>query len=322
MRTGKPTSALVRWHGPWGQRFPAVPDAARFHVVLSGTCHLLPEDGGPAVALHAGDVLFMPRGHGYTLAADPSATVAEPHCAPSDGDPHLLVTDADGEPDGAGPVTVTLCGGYRLDTDNAHPLLRELPDVVRLSGSVPGVAEAVTLLAREARSRPGPRGPHDNGPDNGPGHGLGLGTDTLVPALLDVLLLYILRSQYEGSARRRGGWSRALSDSDPGIGAALTAMHREPQRPWTVATLASRAGMSRAAFARRFHELVGRPPLGYLTWWRMTTAARLLRTTDSSLAQLAAGSGYASEYAFAHAFKRAHGIPPGRYRGIRRDQRD
>ncbi|MFZ3471754.1 AraC family transcriptional regulator [Streptomyces sp. 4.24] len=312
MRTGQPTSALVRWHAPWGQRFPAVPGAAGFQVVLSGSCHLLPEDGGTTVELRAGDVLFMPHGNGYTLLDAPDSAVAEPSCdavAGPGGGP-VLVSDTVGEP-GAGPVTVTLCGGYRLDAELAHPLLRELPAVVRLSGGpdgVPGVAEAVALLAREADPARA-----------------GLGADTLVPALLDVLLLYVLRAHYEhggpgggagaGRGAGAGGWAGALAD--PGIGAALTAMHREPQRPWTVASLGTRAGMSRAAFARRFHDLVGRPPLAYLTWWRMTTAARLLRTTDAPLAALAAGSGYASEYAFAHAFKRAYGIPPGRYRAAR-----
>ncbi|MGW6707041.1 AraC family transcriptional regulator [Streptomyces sp. NPDC054956] len=320
MRTGRPTSALVRWHAPWGQRFPAVPGSAGFQVVLSGSCHLVTEDGGPALELGAGDVLFMPHGHGYTLLGSSGAAVAEPRCDLVDGPGGpVLVSDTVGEP-GGGPETVTLCGGYRLDAEHAHPLLRELPAVLRLSGGpdgVPGVAEAVALLAREAA-------PDRTAP------GAGLGADTLVPALLDVLLLYVLRAHYEGggaggdsgagadagsgagTGAGSGGWAGALAD--PGIGAALTAMHREPHLPWTVASLGTRAGMSRAAFARRFHGLVGRPPLAYLTWWRMTTAARLLRTTDAPLATLATGSGYASEYAFAHAFKRAYGIPPGRYR--------
>ena len=75
-----------------------------------------------------------------------------------------------------------------------------------------------------------------------------------------------------------------------------------------------RAGLSRAAFARRFHALVGVPPLAYLTHWRMSTAARLLRESDLSLATVAARIGYGSEFAFAKAFKRAHGHAPGGYR--------
>lgn len=95
---------------------------------------------------------------------------------------------------------------------------------------------------------------------------------------------------------------------------ALDAMHRDPAAPWTVATLATEAGLSRAAFARRFTALVGQPPLGYLTWWRMTTAARLLKTTDAPLRAVASQVGYVSEFAFAHAFKRTHHTAPGKYR--------
>ncbi|MCJ0867895.1 AraC family transcriptional regulator [Streptomyces sp. AP-93] len=303
MRTGRPTSALVRWHAPWGQRFPAVPGSAGFQVVLSGSC-LLATASEP-VRLNAGDVLFLPHGHGYTLLGEPSAEPAEPRWEP-DREPALLVRDTVGEP-GAGPVTVTLCGGYRIEAEHAHPLLRELPEVLHLPGGQPGAAEAVALLAREAQEP-------------------GLGTDTLLPALLDVLLLYVLRAHVGGVSGPGGaageagrtGWAAALVD--PAVGAALAAIHAEPDRPWTVASLGARAGLSRAAFARRFHERVGQPPLAYLTWWRMTTAARLLRTTDTPLSVLAARSGYTSEYSFAHAFKRTYGIPPGRYRGGRRDE--
>ncbi|WUD86198.1 helix-turn-helix transcriptional regulator [Streptomyces sp. NBC_00503] len=81
-----------------------------------------------------------------------------------------------------------------------------------------------------------------------------------------------------------------------------------------MAALAAEAGLSRAAFARRFAALVGRPPLGYLTWWRMTTAARLLRASKAPLRSIAVQVGYASEFAFADAFKRMYGMPPGAYR--------
>ncbi|MCK2238837.1 helix-turn-helix transcriptional regulator [Crossiella sp. S99.2] len=91
-------------------------------------------------------------------------------------------------------------------------------------------------------------------------------------------------------------------------------MHQNPAHPWTVAKLAAEARLSRAPFARRFTTLVGQPPLTYLTWWRMTTAARLLRTSADPLTSIAARVGYTSEFAFATAFKRAFGTPPGRYR--------
>jgi len=73
-------------------------------------------------------------------------------------------------------------------------------------------------------------------------------------------------------------WATAFTD--PAVAAALEAMHREPAHPWTVASLAALAGLARAPFAKRFTDLTGGPPMRYLTWWRMTTAARLLRTTQ------------------------------------------
>ena len=67
-------------------------------------------------------------------------------------------------------------------------------------------------------------------------------------------------------------------------------------------------------FAERFTALVGRPPLAYLTWWRMTMAAKLLRAADDPLSIVARACGYSSEFAFAKAFKREYGVAPGQYR--------
>ena len=83
---------------------------------------------------------------------------------------------------------------------------------------------------------------------------------------------------------------------------------------WTVEELGRRAGLSRAAFARRFTALVGQPPLGYLTWWRLAQAAQLLRHSDTPVQTIAQRTGYTSEFAFAKAFKREYAVAPGRYR--------
>ena len=98
------------------------------------------------------------------------------------------------------------------------------------------------------------------------------------------------------------------------IGPVLRAMHAEPGRPWTVVTLAKVAGASRAAFARRFTALVGEPPLAYLTSWRMTLAADLLRRQGTSVASVASQVGYADGFAFSSAFKRVRGVSPSAYR--------
>lgn len=209
------------------------------------------------------------------------------------GDPEHGGTD-----DGGGPVVELLCGKYRLDRARAHPLMAELPEVVHLrgrAGAHPELRAAVDLLAREVT-------------DDRPGAPLAL------PSLLDLLLVYMVRAWLAEAST--GAWSAALSD--PVTTAALRALHHAPSAPWTNARLATEAGVSRATLARRFTSLVGRPPMAYLTWWRLTLAATRLRDTDASLATVARESGYASPYALSHAFSREFGVTPGRYRhGVR-----
>ncbi|WP_219463974.1 AraC family transcriptional regulator [Nonomuraea rhizosphaerae] len=293
MRTGRPRSARVEWHAPWGQRFPAVPGSAGFQVVLQGSAWLLPPGGDP-VAMGVGDVVFFPHGHGWAMADSPGTPVAEPACDPLEE----LETFASASVPGPGAATVLLCGGYRLDPGRAHPLLRDLPDVIHLParlGRHPELRAAVDLLGGEIGD---PR----------------LGADTAVSSLLDVLLLYILRAWFDAAPEhcQVTGWAAALAD--PAISAALDAIHRDPAHPWTVQALGARAGLSRAAFSRRFTALVGQPPLAYVTWWRLATAARLLRESEGALGEISARVGYTSEFAFANAFKREYGTAPGRYR--------
>lgn len=237
-----------------------------------------------ALLLHGGGHVLAdgPVTTAMALASDP--TVPD-RCEPGAGAAH----------DTAGPATVTLCGAYELAPAGSHPLLHDLPEVVHLrTGDRTELKAAVDLLGAElARPR--------------------LGTDGLVPALLDMLLLYALRTWFEEQPPEgRTGGVAALHD--PAVALALDAIHQAPEQPWTVAALAGLGGLSRAPFARRFTALAGQSPIRYLTWWRMTTAARLLRDTDAPLTVVAADVGYQSEFAFAVAFKRQYGTAPGRYR--------
>ncbi|NUT96631.1 MAG: AraC family transcriptional regulator [Saccharothrix sp.] len=184
---------------------------------------------------------------------------------------------------GTGPALL-LCGAYLLD--RPHPLLADLPTFVHVTAR--GRLAAAICLLRAELDQPG------------------TGADAAVKALVDMLLLYVLRTWFEDHP------SPVLHDT--AITKALHAIHHSPQAPWTVQSLGGEAGLSRAAFAKRFTDLVGQPPLAYLTWWRMTTAAKLLRDTDAPLGALAARTGYTSEFAFSKAFKRAHGVAPGEYR--------
>jgi AraC-like DNA-binding protein len=278
MRTGHPHAARTQPVAPWGVRFPAQ-DGAGFHAVLHGAAFLIPAHGAP-VAIAAGDVVFLPHGLGHAIADTPTTPLVE------------FGRMAAGP--GTGSRTEMLCGAYRLDRSRTHPLVAELPDVVHLrAGRHPALRGALDLLSAEAGTAPG--------------------ADAAASALLDLLLVYIVRAWYdEQPAGTATGWSAALGD--PAVAEALRAIHSRPERPWTVQSLAALVGLSRAPFARRFTETVGSPPLTYLTWWRMTTAARLLRESDRPLRAVAARTGYVSEFAFARAFKREFGVAPGRYR--------
>ncbi|GIF62445.1 AraC family transcriptional regulator [Asanoa ishikariensis] len=288
LRTGRPRSARVAFAAPWAQEFAPVPGAAGFQVILRGSCWLVPP-AGPPVPLAEGDVLFRPHGRGHVLADHPDSRPLGPACDALGPYPARSVVDV------AEPAVVTLCGAYELDPARTHPLLHDLPEVVHLPGERSELRACVDLLAAELDR---PR----------------LGTDAIVPALLDTLLLLILRACLDTAVADTParGWSAALSD--PVVATAIQAVHRSPQTQWTVAGLAAEAGLSRAPFAARFARLVGQPPLRYLTCWRMTLAAGLLRDGDAPLAEIAATVGYGSEFAFAAAFKRQFGAAPGRWR--------
>lgn len=294
MRVGNTRSARTEVRAPWGLRFPAV-GGATFHVVLRGRCWLLPGGGAQPVRLGPGDTVFMRNGDAHGLADDPGTPLRD--FVPSGWTPTTTIGRVD--VDGPGAPALLICGAYQLARSRPHPLLGDLPDVLVLPTAEtprPGLPALVEQLCAELeQARPG--------------------RDGIVPALVDAMLLLILRAWMDDCAARDSapaGWAGALTD--PAVANALTELHAEPARPWTVAALGSRAGLSRSAFAQRFTALVGQPPLTYLAWWRMTIAGRLLRESNQPLSAIAQKVGYSSEFAFAKAFKREYGLAPGRYR--------
>ncbi|GAA3260388.1 AraC family transcriptional regulator [Streptomyces lavendulae] len=298
VRIGRPSSDRVRISGRWCARF-APYEGAGFHVVLQGGCWLLP-DGGAPVALAAGDAVLLPHGAGHVIADGPADAEAVARAVPfEEAVARRRGREADlgsGPGDGPGPVEM-LCGKYRLDRSRTHPLMAELPQVVHLPnrvGAHPELRSAIDLLGREMdERRPG--------------------ACIAVPSLLDLLLVYMIRSWVvaEGTP---GTWPAVLGD--PVASAALRALHSDPAAAWTTERLAAEAGVSRPTLARRFTSLVGRPPMAYLTWWRLNLAATLLRDSDDPLATVARRVGYATPYALSHAFNREFGTTPGRYRTL------
>lgn len=139
-----------------------------------------------------------------------------------------------------------------------------------------------------------------------------MGADLIVPQLVDTLLVFVVRRWLEQQPLEGAGWLGALRD--PQIGRALALIHEAPGHRWTVEALALEAAMSRATFARRFATLVGESPHAYVTRWRMSLAAKLLRTTSSSAEEIATQVGYESPTAFSGAFRRHLFVSPGHYR--------
>jgi AraC-like DNA-binding protein len=286
-RTGPATFAHADLVSPWGMRFERG-NKIGFHVVLRGACYLR-AGRGESMRLEAGGVAILPRGWTHTLSDAPNRPAVPYHLVPRQP---VASTAVDAS------LTRLFCGGYPLDRTHGIALVSFLPPVIyapRDSGSNgQQTARLLELLVNEVRSS---------------------GSDSLAVAdrLADALFLSIIRGWVEKQAEYPRGWVAGFRD--PHTARALRLMHDHPGRQWTVGTLARGAGLSRPAFARKFRELIGQSPLEYLTEWRMTLAARLLRDTDRMLADIAAESGYSSAFAFSKAFKRWRGMSPSRYRG-------
>ncbi|MEU8333759.1 AraC family transcriptional regulator [Micromonospora sp. NPDC048839] len=134
------------------------------------------------------------------------------------------------------------------------------------------------------------------------------GRQVVLDRLLDWLLVCTVRDWFDQPEAEAPGWYRALGDDT--VGPVLRAMHDAPGRPWSLASLAAQAGVSRSTLATRFTALVGEPPLTYLTDWRMTLAADMLAESTATVAAVARHLGYADAFGFSAAFKRVHGMSP------------
>ncbi|MEN0130258.1 MAG: AraC family transcriptional regulator, partial [Brevundimonas sp.] len=263
--------------GPWAVDMPAFGDCVSFHVVTAGECWVEVE-GAPPVRLVAGDLALVPHGRGHVLRSAPGV----PSLGPVDQLPQEFVSEhysvlRQGE---HGERTDLICGVLSIDGPAARMLLELLPPVVLVPGGAaqPWVASTVGLMAAElAATRPG--------------------GEAVTTRLADILVIQAIREWVEGQSSTTG-WLGALRD--PQLGAAVAAIHRAPALPWTVASLAREAAMSRSAFAARFTEIVGVPAMQYVTAWRMHVATDLLAAGEP-VARVAGATGYDSEASFGRA---------------------
>jgi AraC-like DNA-binding protein len=292
--------------GRWALSFPGH-QHLKIGAVVAGQCWLIPDQAAPQ-HLTAGDCYLLVSSHPYTAASDDPASSAVPlsPVLASTVLPSPWPTPAyyQATPDDPGR-TILISGSLSFDDTAAALLLDRLPPVSRIAAGSPQasvVAPALQLLAAETAGTAGTAGTAP-------------GSDLMRKQLTCILFIQVLRALLETgetSGPASPGWLAALRD--PQIGVALTLIHQDPARRWTVAELAAAVGLSRSSFALRFRTLVGLPPLDYLVRWRIQLAARALRSTDRTVAAIGASLGYSSESAFSNAFKRVRGQPPSRYR--------
>lgn len=284
--------AVSELGAPWGIEIPALPDTVVFHLVTAG--ELVLEVDGESLRMVAGDMALVPTGAGHVILDAPGSEATPlfdlPRVELGERYERLSIP-------GPGPTCEVVCGAVSFSGLGVARLLRSLPPVLPAGSGTDAawMRAAFDVIGSESR-HPRP------------------GSDVVTARLADILVVQVVRSWLESGAQDRG-WVAGLRD--PQIGKALAAFHGEPGAPWTLASLATEAGMSRSAFADRFRDTLGEPVMAYVTAWRMDLAARLVRERGLSLARVAERVGYQSEAAFNRAFRRAHGMTPGAF--ARRD---
>lgn len=256
-------------------------------------------DTDPPLQIRAGDCVLLRGPDHYTVADDPAT---EPRvfigpgqtCSSADGvdlseQMRLGVRTWGNSPDGP---TLLLTGTYTGEGEVSLALLRGLPPMVSVERSQLETPLIALLAAEAVKDAPG--------------------QEAVLDRILDLLLVALLRAWFSRPEAQAPAWYRA--SGDPVVGTALKLIHHNPAHPWTVAGLAREVGLSRAALARRFQELVGEPPISYLTGWRIALAADLLVEPGQTIGSVAAQLGYSTPYALSTAFKRVRGISPREYR--------
>ncbi|WP_027660093.1 AraC family transcriptional regulator [Salinispora fenicalii] len=282
---------------PWSI---AIRDEAPLTLValVRGDAWVAPEEG-TAVRLTPGDTAIV-RGPAPYLIADDLSTAPQAvirpgqRCTGPDGRELSGMSEWGVRTWGNsvdGP-TMLLTGTYPMWGEVSQRLLTALPPLLVVPGDS-WDSPLIPLLADEiVKDDPG--------------------QEAVLDRLLDLLLIAVLREWFARPGAEPPGWYQAHSDSV--VGPALRMLHHDPARPWTVAALAAETGVSRAALARRFTALVGEPPMSYLTGWRLSLAADLLREPDATVGAVARQVGYGSSFALSTAFKRRRGVSPRAHR--------
>jgi AraC-like DNA-binding protein len=283
---------------PWAMRIEDEAPLTLVAVARGGVAIVLDGEADP-LRLGPGDVVIVRGPDHYVVADDPTtppSVVIHPgqRCTTLHGDDLALSMDLGVRTWGNSErgATALLTGTYEGHSEVSKRLLDVLPRAVVVRAT-DWDSPLVDLLAADIAED-------------------GAGQAVVLDRLLDLLLVAVVRLWLTREGGEAPAWWRA--EHDPVVGKALRLLTNNPSEPWTVANLASASGVSRAAFARRFNELVGEPPIAFLTSWRLALAADLLREPEMTIGAVARRVGYSSPYALSAAFKRAYGMSPKQHR--------
>ncbi|WP_404962532.1 AraC family transcriptional regulator [Streptomyces sp. 147326] len=284
---------------PWSLR---VEDRAPLSVVtmVHGEAWLVPALGSP-VMIRPGDVAVVRGPEPYTVADCQDTPVQitvgpEQRCSTEEGEDvtetmALGVRTWGDDFQDAGSA-VMLSGTYQAPSEIGRRLLSALPTILVRPAEAADTTLVALLASEISKDEPG--------------------QEIVLDRLLDLLLIGVLRTWLAAPGSGAPSWYRA--QSDPVVGPALRLLHENPAHGWTVEELALKVGVSRASMARRFTDVVGEPPVAYLTGWRLALAADLLREPDATIATVARRVGYSSAFALSTAFKRVRGMSPQEFR--------
>lgn len=293
---------VFEFSAPWGVCIAGFKPGFSWTIIEGGVWLRGPR--GDARMLAAGDTVVLPHGAGdssYEFVSAPgvAAYPAEdlwresriPRFEPGAriNGPGVLRWG------GGGALTRIVSTAFAFEDRLRGPLVDSLPDVMVVRANEAG-SDFVEMLLRF---------PVGSGSRNLPGFGA-MATQTA-----RLLLIHVVRT-FALSREGDQGWLYALTDA--GLSRALACIHREPSQEWSVANLATAAGMSRSAFAKRFHDTLGQSPMRYLCEWRIHLAREALASGRSTVTAVAHEVGYSSEAAFRSAFRRATGQQPREYR--------
>lgn len=275
---------------------PGAEHLISYHVVTEGRC-FASIIGEEAIALEAGEVVVFTKGDAHVMSSNPgmrAQPVTPDEFAFATAGPLPFFRTLGDE----GPASVKLvCGFLACDARPFNPLLDHLPAVIKTGSSSDSNANLLGQFIRLARSESADKR---------------AGGDGVLAKLSELMFIEVVRQYLEALPPEQAGWLAGLRD--PFVGKALSLMHGEPARAWTIEELAREVALSRSVLAERFSDLVGMPPMHYLAKWRMQIAAGMLSAGNTNIATIAAEIGYSSEAAFSRAFKKTVGVPPSAWR--------